>query len=218
MTLPHTLVRFGGPILLTTQLIAISLAVSGSTGVESASEPPVQQPTTRIETQTLMKRIAEALDGHRTGREAFVVAKRERPHIVYGVFDTAEEAAKAARLVASRPDIFGPFMTIPDRVGLVGCVHRGATDMTRRSDGPTSTRTPSSYCPGPLRVARDQVDSIIVTVHIRSGQPVVLALPSDADALFLSSAALDKFAIPYYSRLYGPDSAAAMRREMLGIR
>jgi hypothetical protein len=220
MTSPRTVVRPCGPISPTAVLLLIGLVFPAQTRLwPGVSELPAQGPTMRIDTQPLMKRIAEALDGHRTGGAAYVVAKRAYPHDVYGVYDTPEEAGKAAKLVATRPDIFGPFLTIRDGVGPIGCVHRGPTDITRlRAVGEPLSAAPSRYCPLRAGLAHDQVDSIIVTVHVRGGRPIVLPLPADADALFLSASALDKFAIPYYSRLYGPDSAGAMRREMLGIR
>jgi len=67
-------------------------------------------------------------------------------------------------------------------------------------------------------IALRDLAEITVSFRMRSGQVHTMILPPDADALFLSSTALDKFAFPYYARVYGVDSAAAMRRSILAPR
>jgi hypothetical protein len=37
----------------------------------------------------------------------------------------------------------------------------------------------------------------------------------EVDAIFLTLPAIDKFMIPYYSRVFGIDSAAAMRTQIV---
>jgi hypothetical protein len=152
----------------------------------------------------MAKRIAEALDGHRTGSQVFVVASYLHPHIVRGVYPTMAEANRAAA-VAGRYGVFGPYLTLRDSVGLIGCVHKGPTDM-------------NAYCPlrGLRGVTHDRVDSVSLTVHVHGQPPRSIPLANGVDAVFLSLSAVDKFVVPYYTRLYGPDSAAAMRRQITG--
>lgn len=195
--------RCGGSFLLTEALLVLALVVPVQRQLWLGVRPLVaQEPTTRVETLPLLKRIAEALDGYRTGVPMYVVANREPPHTVHGVFETMVEARRVAATIARRPDIFGPYPTTRDPVGFIGCIHRGPSDMTQ-------------YCPLRPAITRVQVDSMSLIVHVRGQLPRTVSIPRDADALFLSSSAIDKFAMPYYSRLYGPDSAAAMRRAML---
>lgn len=64
---------------------------------------------------SLLKRLAEAVDGYRDGRLKYVVANRDFPHPVAGVFESSTEAQRVAESVATRTDssyaAFGPFRT-----------------------------------------------------------------------------------------------------------
>lgn len=63
---------------------------------------------------SLVRRLAEAADGYRDGRDHWVVASRKAykgNHRVIGVFDTFQEADFAARRQGSDYGAFGPYRT-----------------------------------------------------------------------------------------------------------
>jgi hypothetical protein len=67
----------------------------------------------------------------------------------------------------------------------------------------------------------DTASSRIIGVNLVWQTPrgrVVRRLDSNVDALFLTPSAIDKFVIPYYSRLYGPRYAQELRRPPTGAR
>lgn len=61
--------------------------------------------------------------------------------------------------------------------------------------------------PPVIGAAVDQVD-----LHIR-GWPGLFTYPTMPDALFFSPSAVEKFALPYYERIFGPEFAARVRDE-----
>jgi hypothetical protein len=88
-----------------------------STAIKGQTTTPVEQQDTILKPATLLRRLAEAADGYRDGRDKFVVAAQVFPHKVAGVFSTREEADRVARDSARSPDryaVFGPYRTPPD--------------------------------------------------------------------------------------------------------
>lgn len=137
----------------------------------------------------LLRRLAEAADGHRN-REAWFVARYSPVgDTCMDVFDlsphASEEEARAALAEKEFPDdygVFGPYLT---------------------DDGTRPT----------FRIH----DIEIRLRHSRTGQlqrPLRIE-GHRFDALFYSLSALEKFAIPYYARLHGPAYAEQMRRDFL---
>ena len=83
---------------------------------------PTPEPTTSISTAQdtvtkpagLVRRLAEAADGYRDGRDHWVVASRKPykgNYRVVGVFDSLHEAEFAANREGFEYDAFGPFKT-----------------------------------------------------------------------------------------------------------
>lgn len=71
---------------------------------------------------------------------------------------------------------------------------------------------------GPFVTPRDSVEFNVVSVTLtiqRDGRTEQVTIdPRQVDALFLSMAAVDKFMIPYYSRIYGSAYGAALRERI----
>jgi hypothetical protein len=74
---------------------------------------------------------------------------------------------------------------------------------------------------GPYEVPRaaSPWDILSVTVRFRTAdgrEQTVQYDPKSVDAVFLTRQAVDKFMIPYYTKLYGPAFADSLGREMMG--
>ena len=59
-----------------------------------------------------------------------------------------------------------------------------------------------------------RVVGIRITMMTRRGRQTLDLDPRKVDALFLSGAAADKFVIPFYSRVYGPEYAQRLRNRI----
>ena len=84
-------------------------------GIAACTPTPPDPPGPRAalpEEASLLRRLAEAVDGYRDGRPRFVVARRQFPHAVDRVFeDSSLAAARAGALggEAAGFGVFGPF-------------------------------------------------------------------------------------------------------------
>lgn len=159
-------------------------------------------------TARLLLRVAEAVDGHRTGAPVWVVASEVDTLDVLGVFENRDSAqAAVTRSAALRPIIFGPYATTPDsRMGpvfLLQCHHDGKSAMI------------PLYCPPTFMPFRD-IERVTITIRLRDGTDRTVPVPRSVDAVFFSVSALDKFVFPYYTRLLGAEQAAGMRRNLVG--
>jgi hypothetical protein len=136
-----------------------------------------QPDTGRQVSATLLRALAEAADGYRTGQPVWVVASHAGPPYVVGVYPTRDSAARVARESAGR-DVFGPYVTAADQT---------------RPDSPTLV-------------------GAVLTFRMPDGRQVPVNIDlKRVDALFLSMSAVDKFVVPYYTRLYGPGYASRVR-------
>lgn len=59
-----------------------------------------------------------------------------------------------------------------------------------------------------------RISSVEVKLTYQDGETRTKSYPADTDAVFLSMSAIEKFAIPYYTQLYGVEYAAAMWQRM----
>jgi len=185
-------------------------------------------------TPTLLRRLAEAVDGHRTGTPVWVIAEYRFPNRVFGVVgDRLRASADSADLDLARDrgvGIFGPFVAPPDSIpGLPdpsdlvppppielpfgwirpGCVHDRRTSFMR----PLGIET-VAIC-GDRLIPIDEIVDMRLVQELRSGEIITTTLPTWVDALFLTLPAVDKFVIPYYSRILGSEEAARMRTEIM---
>jgi hypothetical protein len=206
-------------LLLWPLLSAMPIAVP-TLGTAFAQERPM--------TPTLLRRLAEAVDGHRTGNPVWVVAEWQFPNRVLGAWGMREAAVGDSSRLASETresdlGLFGPFRapvdTLMDLRGFElpppgarplppeirprppGCVH----------DGHTSAM---GICP-PDWVLHSAISSITMTYVLASGDTLTSPVPLWADALFFSVPALDKFVLPYYGGIVGMREAMRMRNQML---
>jgi hypothetical protein len=159
----------------------------------------------------LLKRIAEAVDGHRTGGLVYVVASLDGDHPVAGVFGNPKEADKALERLGEGYSRFGPFQAPLDREPsqLVGCVHIANTSrMSPMSD----------QCVPPSRSIRlEDVRRMTLVLGLADGTVDTLPLPRGTDVIMLSLNAFDKFAVPYYLRTLGLAGTSEMRTGFASI-
>jgi hypothetical protein len=168
-----------------------------------------QVDTTRIPSAVMLKRLGEVVDGHRGGVPVYVVASYDFPHAVAGVVESRAEADALVRAAGNRFDRFGPFLSRKDPGRLVyflmKCVH----------DQITSAMHPE-ICPSGPFFAFSDVDTVKVTVWLKTHGVQTFTVPARTDAMFFTMAAIDKFAIPYYTRVLGVEEAARMRQQIVG--
>lgn len=174
------------------------------------------QPT-RMPTVTLLKRLAEAVDGNRGGTPVYVVASYRFPNEVAGVYRNQQSADSAARASGPDHDVFGPYDPTPIDIvrpgtSPVAIAPGGRTHLLLRCvhDGRSSMMHIYMCPPDPL-IDRDLVRALGLTVTLTNGRVVTLGLPQSTDAIFLGMEAIDKFAVPYYSRIIGPAATLEMR-------
>lgn len=180
-------------------------------------------------TPTLLRRLAEAVDGHRTGTPVWVVGDYQFPHHVHAVVPTRDSAvADSTWIAGERPGtgpigIFGPFVAPVDPesplgppgppspepvivIGgftLPGCIHDGQSNMF-----------PRAICPSEW-IPQDQIAAIRIEYSLITGDTLTRPVPITADAIFFTLPALDKFVFPYYGRILGLGYALDMRRRVI---
>jgi len=189
----------------------------GPTQVLAQTAPPMPA--------SLLKRLGEAVDGYRTGQAVFVVADGTFPHHVWGVFPTLREAQVRSDSVGLPSYVYGPFVAPRDgEQQLFFIINCPNAAVARMQPMPYGKHRPDSYCPptdSAFVVPIEEVQEIQLRILLRDGRiHVTTHSPSDLDAVFFTLSAVDKFAVPYYARLYGVDFAARMRAgllELLGI-
>jgi len=204
--------------------------VSPDGGAVGAQERPL--------TPTLLRRLAEAVDGHRTGNPVWVVVEYRFPNRVLAVHDDRLAAtADSVRLVSGRADalgVLGPFVAPPDTLRgtsgvevprdflivndwhfVGGCKHDRITSvMEARLGLAVASTSRQAMCPRE-RILQESIQSMTLTYVLASGDTLNKPVPLWADAVFFTLTALDKFAFPYYARVLGMPEAELMRRQVL---
>jgi hypothetical protein len=104
--------------------LAVPLLVIGALACYacSSTNPPQSQSQQTVQdtipqSASLVRRLAEAADGYRDGKDKFVVAQRESQnghHEVLGVFSTSQEAETVAGRAGPAYGVYGPFRTRND--------------------------------------------------------------------------------------------------------
>jgi hypothetical protein len=184
-----------------TLVTAVALAFLAAPAAHSQTPDRQRQPGA-----VMLRRIAEAVDGHRTGDRVYVVASYEATFPVLGVFANEREAAQRARTAGANAAVFGPYATDRDPGGalLTGCVHV------------TSSRMHPALCVPPVNAPFPMSEIRTMTLVIRrtNGTTDSLSLARDTDAIFLTLSAIDKFAVPYYTGILGLAATANLRRDI----
>lgn len=153
---------------------------------------------------SLARILAETADIH-DGQPHWIVAEPSYPHRITGIFPTLD-AARAAVRPGSPSRIFGPFVTPLDfgRPPLIMayCMHLASpiASVYEPTGGP--------YCPGRVFPA-DSIDQIRVFIRTKQGDTLTVDV-KNADSIFLTATAIQKFVLPYYSRVYGPGYAKTL--------
>jgi len=160
-----------------------------------------QQTTGRSPDAVMLKRIAEAVDGDRSGGMVYVVAGYDPVNPIVGVFHDPKSAAAAAYKAGNDAAVFGPYQAARDSTiaETMTCVHLKTSVMNLRCVPPGRTTQFSDIATLTLMITR--------TDGGRDSVP----LPQGADAIFLGAPAVDKFVVPYYVRLVGLTATTDMR-------
>lgn len=178
-------------------LALVSAPILSAQPARSAPPPP--------SARTLL-RVAEAVDGHRSGATVWVVVSDADSIGVIGVFPSLDTAQAVLSRTGDRVRIMGPFATTrdpgPRQVMLIGCVH-----------DPRSAMGPRRYCPDVIPLA--DVSDLALTVSLRNGTVRTVPIPVTSDAMFFSLSAIDKFVLPYYTRVLGAAASAQMRQSIV---
>jgi hypothetical protein len=159
----------------------------------------------------LLHRLAESADAYRNGDTVYLVASDRFPHEVIGGFSSIEQA-RAAFLgkghtyhiysVRTEPDVRGRAMAI-----LPGCY---------KNDITTQWVCPKSPVTQALRMS--DVEFIDVIYRLRAGAPVTVSLRADSvSAMIFTVDAFDRFIVPYYTKLLGPERVKQMRDSVLAF-
>ena len=139
---------------------------------------------------SLLRTVAEAARSHRTGLPVYVVVRRDYPH-EREVFHS-DNGGVSAEIEAKK---FYDSCPPQDDWVMLGPY------VTER-EGEASDWGPANF-------------SVTVEVTSPSGEKWNHTLDPRTDAVFFSLAAIDKFAIPYYTHIHGVERAAELRRQVL---
>jgi hypothetical protein len=159
-----------------------------------------------VPTAGLLRRVAEAVAGHRSLAPVWVVGSEVDTIDIIGVFESRAAAEVVMRRSSSlRPLLMGPYTKSRDeaRLGSVflpDCQHDGISLWGPRR------------CPPPFIPFRD-IDNVSLTVRLRDGTVRTIPVPTSVDAVFFSISALDKFVIPYYARRKSFHKPGCVRRD-----
>jgi hypothetical protein len=160
---------------------------------------------------SLLRRLGAAVDGYRTGEPVYVVAAFDPPHYVAGVFenrDSADVVRERFQREFHRPyGRFGPYVAPKDLGRPIVFLARPRCWPTIYNCIPNISWQP----PDPPWLVED-LDSLSITAYHHSrGTWRMKADPKDVDAVFFTMSVIDKFVLPYYAALSGPEIAQRMR-------
>ena len=192
------------PVTFPRRAVALVVAVYLGVSMPLASQ---KTPAARVPGAILLKRIAEAVDGDRSGTLVYVVATYEPTFPVIGVFNNPKAAQDLVAKTGPSAAVFGPYQTVPDLTppSIVGCVHRRSV-------------MKADYCVPPLRPLhpKDIVGMTLVITRTQ-GKSESLVLSPDTDAIFLTLSTIDKFVVPYYLRTFSLAAVSELRGDFQSV-
>ncbi len=151
-------------------------------------------------TAALLRRLAEAADGYRTGEPIYVVACHDDPRHDLRVFEREADALEHLARAGGRFGMFGPFATPVD----------GSATGGRAREAAASLDAPDGSAPA------GEVVEVTVSLRDPAGAERMIRLDArEHDALFWSMSAIDKFAVPYYAHTDDAELAVEMRRRAM---
>jgi hypothetical protein len=173
-------------------LVAAALTLLPAT---SATQEPSRAPTS----VAVLKRIAEAVEGYPARGTVYVVVDSVG-EVAAVVGSRTQADSMFANVLGRRGGIHGPYRAAPpSRLSLLArCVH--------------SRSVMRAVCP---ELPIGDISRLTLMIGLRDGTSRSVELPIDADALFLTISAFDKFAFPYYARTNGVEAATEMRQRLL---
>ncbi|MFN8582588.1 MAG: hypothetical protein U0163_16640 [Gemmatimonadaceae bacterium] len=179
--------------------VAAALGLIAGLACDLATQAPGSPAPTVIQ----MKRLVEAADGSRTGAAVWVVLGGDPQAEPLGTFPDLKAATEFAQKTGNGARAFGPVQTdLEPPSGIAACVHGGAT------------RWYTARCVPPARFTpRSDVATLSLMITRKDGSRDSIPIANDADAVFMSPAAIDKFAVPYYVRVIGLDAVQRLRTE-----
>jgi hypothetical protein len=165
----------------------------GGTIEMASGSPDIQIPEKAP--ATLLRRLAEAADGFRTGEDIWIVADPLYPHTLLGVYPTLAEAERARDSERPSYGVFGPFQTDPSYA-----LSRDVVLLKCKLEG-------SGWCPNHRRSMFDPRDVIEMSISITLVDTTIVYnfSPDTIQAWFISMGAIERFVLPYYIRLNGID-------------
>ena len=175
-----------------------------------AQDSPPREGETPPLSASLLRRLASSADAFRTGEPIYIVASEEFPHDVVGAFPNEEVAQHEATVAGGGFHVYGPFETPMDMAGMeplpLAVVPCFKDDITTRWTCPRALGARSPV------FGWDELDSISVRFYPRGEPPVSLAFTVPwPSAIVFTMDAFDRFIVPYYTGLFGPEYVAGMR-------
>ena len=149
----------------------------------------------------MLRRIAEAVDGDRSGGQVYVVAGFDPTNPIIGVFNDPKTATGAALKAGNGATVFGPYQSDLDTTiaQTMTCVHIKTSVMYIR-------------CVPPGRTTQfSDIASLTLIFNRTDGGRDSVPLPQGADAIFVGGPAIDKFVVPYYVGVIGLTQTTDMR-------
>lgn len=185
---------------------AVALVVAVYLGLSAPLEAQ-RIPVARVPGAIMLKRIAEAVDGDRSGTQVYVVATYDPTFPVIGVFNNPKAAQNLAAKTGPNAAVFGPYQTLPDLTppSIMGCVHRRSV-------------MKADYCVPPRRPLKpNDIVGMTLVITRTQGKPESLELPPDTDAIFLTLSTIDKFVVPYYLRTFSLAAVSELRGDFQSV-
>ena len=170
-----------------------------------------QADTGRVVTATLLRRLGEVVDGHRTGGNIYVVMSYRFPHAVAAITGNRDSAVVLRQQAGGTYDVFGPYSTQADApqgayYAKLPCYKVATTSVIVCPDS-------SGSGTGGAQLA--DVLQVVISVKTRDGAVHTQTLtPDRVEAVFFTMASIDKFVIPYYERVLGLAYATDLRARM----
>jgi hypothetical protein len=185
-------------------LLRLAVALSGlALALQYQPRPLAAQDLTLP--ATLLKRLGSAVDGYRDGQKLWVVISINPPHNILGVRYSLEAARDLVPRGPSSYQVMGPYVAPPDSPGV-------PLTVTAFCKLPDTGACGVDSLPTPIPI--NSIDTIEVTFKlVGGGRRTVVYKPRDVEAVFFTLSAIDKLLVPYYTGIYGVDTAQRLRQQ-----
>lgn len=166
------------------------------------------------EPASLLRRLAESAGAFRTGEPVWIVAQESFPHHVIGAYPAERAAMEAATEAGRGFHWYGPFVTPPDRLPDGRPLPRAILAGCWKDDITTEWICPAGPARPPFRM--EDVREIRLIITPKTGEAVEVVFPvEETSAIIFTLDAFDRFIVPYYTELFGPEYVAALRDSLV---